>query len=152
MLSQTAIYAIRALLCLQKSTCARRRTRDIALCAGIPPAYLAKVLRQLTDKGLLTASRGRGGGVVLARDAANISLAEICEAVDGPDWLPECLLGRFFCAEPRRCPMRRIWHPWRTRVRRQLRLITLAHCAESSRVKPVKSRRTEVEDLKENHP
>lgn len=47
----------------------------MALRAGIPRNYLAKVLRTLAMAGLFDAARGRGGGYQLSRSAASIPLA-----------------------------------------------------------------------------
>jgi Rrf2 family protein len=45
---------------------------------------------QLATAGLLSSSRGAGGGFALARPAAEISLADIVEAVEGPIALTMC--------------------------------------------------------------
>jgi Rrf2 family protein len=51
--------------------------------AGASPTYTAKVTGQLVKAGLLRAQRGAHGGVVLARDPAQITLLEIVEACQG---------------------------------------------------------------------
>jgi Rrf2 family protein len=45
---------------------------------------------QLAGSGLLSSVRGAGGGFTLARPAAEISLADIVEAVEGPIALTMC--------------------------------------------------------------
>jgi Rrf2 family protein len=49
----------------------------------VPPAYLAKQLQSLVRAGVLTATTGPRGGFRLARSAADITLLQIVEAVDG---------------------------------------------------------------------
>ena len=51
---------------------------------NIPLEYLLKLLQYLVRANVLRSKRGPNGGFVLARDAKNISLLEIIEAVDGP--------------------------------------------------------------------
>ncbi|MEV2275642.1 Rrf2 family transcriptional regulator [Nocardiopsis sp. NPDC049922] len=49
----------------------------------VPAAYLAKQLQALVRAGVLAATTGPRGGFQLARPAAQISLLQIVEAVDG---------------------------------------------------------------------
>src|SRR3546814_20633707 len=51
---------------------------------GVPLPTVQKLMGRLAQSGLLGSARGSGGGFVLARAAASISLADIVEAVDGP--------------------------------------------------------------------
>jgi Rrf2 family protein len=50
----------------------------------IPPKFLEAILAQLRQAGLLHSRRGADGGYWLARDAKDISLADIIRAADGP--------------------------------------------------------------------
>lgn len=50
----------------------------------IPLEYLLKILQQLVRANVLTSKRGPRGGFYLAREAEEITLLEIIEAVDGP--------------------------------------------------------------------
>lgn len=82
MLSQTVEYALRAMSHLaslrgRSSTC-----EVIAQATRVPPGYLAKVLRDLVSARLVNSFRGPGGGFVLAREAASISVLDIVNAVD----------------------------------------------------------------------
>ena len=58
--------------------------RDIAERTGLPQPYLEQILLALKGAGLVRSKRGVGGGYVLARDPADITLAQIVRAVDGP--------------------------------------------------------------------
>ncbi len=51
---------------------------------GIPLEYLLKILQQLVRANVLRSKRGPRGGFFLAKDAHEITLLEIIEAVDGP--------------------------------------------------------------------
>ena len=50
----------------------------------MPPKYLENILLQMRRAGLVRGQRGPEGGYVLARPAAEISLADVIRAVDGP--------------------------------------------------------------------
>lgn len=50
---------------------------------GLPVAYLSKQLQALVRAGVLTAGTGPRGGFRLARPAAQITLLQVVEAVDG---------------------------------------------------------------------
>jgi Rrf2 family protein len=58
--------------------------RAVAGAAGLPEAFLAKVLWRLASAGVLHAGAGYGGGYRLARPLKDITLLEVVEAVDGP--------------------------------------------------------------------
>ena len=58
--------------------------RGISERQAIPARYLEQVFQRLRRAGLVAGRRGPGGGYVLARPAAGITLREIVEAVEGP--------------------------------------------------------------------
>ncbi len=58
--------------------------RDIAESCGIPPGHLLKILQQLVRAQILASERGPAGGFVLRKPAAEITLLEIVEAIEGP--------------------------------------------------------------------
>ena len=62
----------------------------LALDTGLPLPTTQKVVGKLTAAGLLTATRGIGGGVAFARQPAAITLADIVEAVEGPIAMTQC--------------------------------------------------------------
>lgn len=66
---------------------AGRGVTEIAEAAGVPAPFLSKVLGRLADRGLLRSRRGRRGGFVLGRPAAEITLADIALALDRRDGL-----------------------------------------------------------------
>lgn len=125
-LSQTTGYAIRALACLSKAHCARQTTSQIARCSGVPRPYLAKIITTLARHGLLLARRGVRGGNVLARPPGAITLLEVVEAVEGPDWLGPCLLGLDECRDRTACPTHAFWQRAREEIRAELAHTTLA--------------------------
>jgi Rrf2 family protein len=61
---------------------AGRGVKDLAADALVPAPFLAKVLGRLVDRGLLRSRRGRAGGFVLGRSAAEITLADVVLALE----------------------------------------------------------------------
>jgi Rrf2 family transcriptional regulator, iron-sulfur cluster assembly transcription factor len=135
-LSQTTGYAIYALACLEDPACRPRLIRDIAACSAIPKAYLAKVVNQLSRKGLLATKRGYRGGIFLTKPASTISLLEIVLAVEGDRWIGDCMLGLQGCEASDRCPTHAEWQHIRTEIETVLRhtmLSDVIHCLRQPR-------------------
>lgn len=107
--SEKVRYALHAMVCLAGGSCKVRQVSDLARCAGLPRFYLAKVVQHLTRANLVRSLRGRKGGFSLARPAAEITLLQIIEAVEGRDWLPDCLLGLNPAESLRLCPVHDCW-------------------------------------------
>ena len=59
------------------------QANDIAEIYGLPTAYAAKVMSQLARSRILNSVRGPQGGFQLARDASDITLLDVIEAVQG---------------------------------------------------------------------
>jgi Rrf2 family protein len=82
--SQRLDYALRALVYL-----AGRRRRgytsgaEIATHLGLPQRVVEQQLSQLSRAGILRSRRGAGGGHQLARQASEISVADVVRAIDG---------------------------------------------------------------------
>lgn len=68
-----------------------REARTLALACGERAPFLGKVLQKLARAGLLRSKRGRSGGFVLGRPAAEITLADVVLAVEGADDLEKVL-------------------------------------------------------------
>lgn len=125
-LSQTTGYAIQALSCIHDPACRRSSITAIANCSSVPRPYLAKIVNALVRAGLLTSKRGVGGGIALAREPGAITLLQIVEAIEGPEWLGECLLGMNDCASDGACPTHVFWTRIRAEITGELTKTTLA--------------------------
>jgi Rrf2 family protein len=109
-LTRQADYAVLAVLYLaQMKNGARASTSAVAKEQRIPPSFLAKIVSQLSIKGLVHTSRGARGGVTLARDPKEITLLEVVEAIDGPIQLNECVGDNGVCTFDKDCPIRSVW-------------------------------------------
>jgi len=95
----------------------------------ISAPFLIKITRSLTRHGLVSATRGAGGGFELARPAASISLLEVIEAVQGPFLYNQCLLGPNACHRESECPVHPVWKQIRENTENILSSWTLADLA-----------------------
>jgi Rrf2 family protein len=109
-ITRQADYAVRAVLYLaQLEAGGRTSTAQIAREQKIPPTFLAKIIAQLALAGIVRATRGAHGGVTLARPAAELSLLEIVETIDGPLLLNECVADPQACPLSDACPIQTVW-------------------------------------------
>jgi FeS assembly SUF system regulator len=97
--------------------------------AGLEVPTVAKVLKPLAQAGLVQAFRGATGGYSLARPAAEISLAEIVEAMEGPLAMTECSIHDGHCGIEASCVARANWRRINDVVADALRRVTLADMA-----------------------
>jgi len=108
-LSQTAVYALKAVLCLASDEERRWRVDDIAERLDLPRNYLSKILGSLAREGVVTATRGRGGGFRLARPASQVMLFEVVGRFDPSPVDRGCLLGRAECSNREPCAAHGRW-------------------------------------------
>jgi Rrf2 family iron-sulfur cluster assembly transcriptional regulator len=130
-------YASRALLSLALHTDATGPTsvRDIADRTGLPQPYLEQILLALKGAGLVRSKRGVGGGYVLARSPAEITLGQIVSAVDGP-----IVAGDFgephkdgACDHEGQCVLLAVWADVGNHMRSHLDSFTLADMVDQAR-------------------
>ena len=80
-----ADYAVRAVVELADSSQGSpRKVEDIAQAQGIPVSFLENILTQLRSSGVVRSQRGPEGGYWLSRPAAEVNIAEVIRAVEGP--------------------------------------------------------------------
>src|SRR5262245_29579805 len=87
-LTLASVYALHALAYMAEQKHDRPiASHHIAEAQGVPERFLLKVLKPLvsnTDPPVLLSIKGPNGGYRLAREASDITLLDIVEAVDGP--------------------------------------------------------------------
>jgi Rrf2 family protein len=92
-ISQTAEYALRAMVWLADRPDEAQVTSQIADHTRVPAGYLSKVLQSLGRAGLVHAQRGLGGGWALTRPPDEVSILDVLNAVDPPRRITTCPLG-----------------------------------------------------------
>jgi Rrf2 family iron-sulfur cluster assembly transcriptional regulator len=109
--------------------------RDIAERTGLPQPYLEQILLALKGAGIVRSKRGVGGGYVLVHDPAEVTLAQIVSAVDGP-----IVVGDFgephkdgACDHEGQCVLLAVWADVGEHMRQLLEQRTLADIAAITR-------------------
>jgi len=78
-------YAVRALVQLPSDASVEPvKAEQLATAQQIPLKFLLEILRQLKQHKLLVSRRGPEGGYTLAKPAAEIAIADVIRAVEGP--------------------------------------------------------------------
>ena len=110
-LSSLTDYAVVMMAAAARHPAATRLSAtSLATETGVPLPTAQKLTGRLAAAGLLATSRGAGGGFVMARRAADISLADIVEAVEGPIALTTCVdEAKHDCALEGSCKVRPHW-------------------------------------------
>jgi Rrf2 family nitric oxide-sensitive transcriptional repressor len=83
-------YALRLLIYLAGLDGARAQIAQVAQAQAISRTHLMKIANELARAGFIEAVRGRGGGIRLCRDPADINLAELVRAMEPACPLVEC--------------------------------------------------------------
>lgn len=83
--------------------------RSMAKQLQLPGPYLAKILQNLVQAGILESVRGPKGGFRLARPAQAVTVGEVVEALEGPCSLQGCVMGFSNCGPENPCPMHSAW-------------------------------------------
>ena len=92
MISQTAEYALRAIVFLADQT-EPQTNAQIAEATQVPVGYLAKVMQLLSRARLVDAQRGKQGGFTLACAPSALSVLKVVTTIDPVRRFHECPLG-----------------------------------------------------------
>ena len=134
MLSQTARYALRAAVFIaERHDLPPMPVKEMAEVLDVPRNYLSKVLHRMAQVGLLTSTRGRGGGFRLSRAPEGVTLGEVIECLEPADANEgRCLLGRPECSDEDPCTAHRQWCALRGEVDRFFDTTTLGDLVRKS--------------------
>ena len=106
-LSKKADYALMAMKHLAiNADASSASAREIAEAYDIPLELMAKVLQRLAKSGLVRSLQGTRGGYRLARATAQISVADIIQAIDGPLTVTACSTEAENCDQYNKCSVR----------------------------------------------
>jgi Rrf2 family nitric oxide-sensitive transcriptional repressor len=99
-------YALRVLMYAAARSDRLITIEETAVVFGISRAHLMKVANQLTRAGFLKATRGRTGGLALARRPDKIRLSEVLRATESDFALVECFAPENNCLITPRCRLK----------------------------------------------
>ena len=128
--SRRCEYAIQAVMYLSlNDDHAKMSIRELTKKLSIPHPFLAKILQDLTRKGLLESQKGVKGGFTLTRAPHEITLLQIIEAIDGPFTVTACSTEKHDCDQYHKCSIRDPLWQIRERIAAALGTVTLAEMA-----------------------
>ncbi len=73
---------------------------------GVSGKYLEKIMRMLSNRNIVTASRGANGGYYLAREPKDITVGEVVRALEDDMEIIECVSKDRSC---KCCPTSSVW-------------------------------------------
>ena len=142
-LSKKAEYALRALTAMGRESVGRTFSiHELAEKERIPLKFLEQILLTLKNGGILRSKRGVGGGYQMQLAAADISLRQVVELIDGPfQPIPCCELtggaaGACECGLNGGCGLGLTLTDLQTVVRQWLDTTTIAHVIARSTPPP----------------
>ena len=117
---------------------------QIAESDGLPFAYLEHLAARLKRAGLIESRRGAHGGYLLAKPAADITMAEVIEALEGQIAPIECVVeqadGKLTCTRETEtdhvCTTKVLWTKVQAAIVTTLTDITLAELAKPRERRP----------------
>ncbi|MGZ3762513.1 MAG: RrF2 family transcriptional regulator [Mucilaginibacter sp.] len=127
--SKTCEYAIRAVFFIAHKSASGERIgiKEIANGIDSPEHFLAKILQDLSRKGLISSAKGPHGGFYIDADALKLPISEIVAAVDGDSLFYGCGLGLKQCSELNPCPLHNEFKDIRTRIHQLLCTTTIGN-------------------------
>lgn len=127
MFSKTSEYALRAVTTIAELGQDRPvLAKEIASKSKIPTKYLSKVLRDLVHVGILTSTRGIGGGFRLKRRANTLRLIDVVRPFEDVLASRRCPLGNARCSDENPCAMHTRWKPVKRSIEKLLERTTVA--------------------------
>ena len=128
-------YAMRAVveLAIRRSRAgdALVPARAIAEAQHIPLRFLEQQLGALHKAGLVESFRGAGGGCRLARDPAEIRVADVVDAIEGTLFPMFCLdVENHACFADAHCGLQGLWGDVHVAIRQVFERITIAELAK----------------------
>lgn len=109
-LTKRADYGIRSVVALAGiAGDARLSVRQLADAQAIPVRFLPQVMTDLGRAGIVEAVAGRNGGYRLARPAADVTLLDVVEAVEGDLRRRTCVLRGGACGAGTVCAVHSVF-------------------------------------------
>ncbi len=109
-LTREGDYGIRSVLYLARQPFKKvSYVNEISEEYKIPRSFLAKILQKLVKAKIVRSYRGVKGGFSLARQARDISMLDVLEAIEGKLHLNICIADKKKCVFSKHCPCHSVW-------------------------------------------
>ena len=109
---------------------------DVAAATGLAGPTVSKLLKLLSKAGLVVSTRGARGGYRLARQPADISAAEVIDALEGPVSITDCSADDKSCDFESTCNVGGAWQRINVAIRRALDDVSLEDLLKNTRPAP----------------
>lgn len=126
--SKTCEYAMRSVFFIAHRTAngSRVGVKEISTGINSPEHFLAKILQDLSRKGIVQSAKGPNGGFYMDATALKRPLSDIVEAVDGNGLFIGCGLGLEYCSETNPCPLHHEFKDIRNKIQHMLQNTIIA--------------------------
>jgi len=118
---QRTDLAVRALRLLREGE--RRTSDEIASALGSTPRFIPHVMGPLVNAGWVESARGPSGGYSITLAAADASMLEVIEAIEGPTDTGQCVLRGGPCPGAHLCSLHDAWTAARLALMKELEAI-----------------------------
>jgi FeS assembly SUF system regulator len=135
-ISKLTDYGTVVLAELAASGSALSSASDVARATGLAPPTVQKLLKLLSRAGLVSSTRGARGGYRLARPPADITAAEVIDALEGPVSITECSADDKSCDYESTCNVGGAWQRINVAIRRALDDVSLDDLLKNTRPVP----------------
>ena len=131
--SKTCEYALRAVFYIAHKTAGGGRVSIKEVAEGInsPEHFLAKILQDLSRRGIVQSAKGPNGGFYFNQVALKRPLSDVVEAVDGNGIFIGCGLGLQYCSDINPCPLHNEFKDIRNRIQEMLYITTIEEFNEN---------------------
>lgn len=116
--------------------------RHLSKESRIPLPTVTKLLKMLTNTGLLNSEIGRNGGYSLVKRPHEMSLGKVISLLEGPLALTECSDKHGRCKIDGDCPVRNNWRKINRVVMKALDLLTIEDMSNPMTTQLIKVERT----------
>lgn len=130
--SKTCEYAMRAVFFIAHRTASGGKVglKEIADGISSPEYFLAKILQDLSKRGIVQSTKGPNGGFYIDSDNLKRPLSQVVEAVDGNGIFIGCGLGLKYCSESNPCPLHNQFKEIRNQIYQMLSTTTIGEFNE----------------------
>ena len=136
-------YAVTAMLDVTiHAACGPVSLSDVSSRQGISLSYLEQLFAKLRKKGLVTSTRGPGGGYRLSRCSTQIAIADVVSAVNESVDATKCQ-GKGNCQGGEQCLTHSLWQDLSEKIEEFLQGITLSELVLKSDVQTVSKRQND---------
>jgi len=134
-LSKTCVYGILASLLVESMTGTKKYVPIHILSdqLGVSFDFLTKILQKLTQHNIMISHRGPKGGVGLAREASDITVMDMINAIEPENIFDGCILGMSGCGDEKPCPLHEYWGGARDQIKTTFEAVNLAELSQRAR-------------------